>query len=64
MKRTTWLFIDKKNSFVNSNKLLKLKNMDQFSNKPLQNGKNYIDSHSKFYYWDSMYDVMQDDKFI
>ncbi len=28
MKRNMWLFIDKKNSFVNSNGLLKLKNMD------------------------------------
>jgi len=28
MKINVWLFIDKKNAFVNSNGLLKLKNMD------------------------------------
>ncbi len=32
MKIIMWLFIDIKNSFVGSNELLKLKNMDQSSN--------------------------------
>ncbi len=48
MKKIVWLFIDKKNSFVSKNGLLKLKKWIGHLTKPSQNEKNYIDSHFKF----------------
>jgi hypothetical protein len=47
MKIIVWLFIDKKNSIVNNNGLLKLKVWIGHLTKPSQNEETYIDSHSK-----------------
>jgi hypothetical protein len=47
MKRIVWLFIDK-NSFISSNRFLKLKIWIIHLTTPSQNGIIYIDSHSKF----------------
>jgi hypothetical protein len=48
MKKIVWLLINKKNSFANSNGFLKSKKWIGCLIRKSQNGKNYIDSHSKF----------------
>jgi hypothetical protein len=47
MKRTMWLYINKK-LILSNNELLKLRNIDWLFDWTIIKWKKYIDSHSKF----------------
>jgi hypothetical protein len=64
MKKIVWLFIDKKNSFVSSNRILKSKNVDWSSNWNITKLKTLCLFTFQICYWDSIYDVIQDVKLI